>query len=181
LQEIDRAADTMRQIVQDLLLLAHADAGQAGRERIELLVREVLERAIAQTARKDSAPVRLHISDETLAVPANEGELARLFSNLLDNARRATPPEGQITVTAAREADQIVMRVADTGIGIAPQHLPHLAERFYRIDTARARLDGGTGLGLSICKSIVDAHGGTLSFQSTPGKGTTVTVSLPAN
>jgi two-component system phosphate regulon sensor histidine kinase PhoR len=70
--------------------------------------------------------------------------------------------------------------IRDTGEGISPDHLPHLGERFYRVDTARQRTLGGTGLGLAICKSIVQAHGGVLEFQSTLGKGTTVTVTLPA-
>ena len=74
-----------------------------------------------------------------------------------------------------------VITVADTGVGIAPEHLAHLGERFYRVDSARARRDGGSGLGLSICRSIVEAHGGTLAFASVPGVGTTVTVTLPAD
>ena len=71
------------------------------------------------------------------------------------------------------------MRVRDSGAGIAPEHLPHVCERFYRVDAARARARGGTGLGLAICKSIVDAHGGTLEIESEVGRGTTVSVTLP--
>ena len=70
--------------------------------------------------------------------------------------------------------------MADNGIGIAPEHLPHLCERFYRVDSARSRPDGGTGLGLAICQSIAEAHGGTLEITSAVGKGTTITVALPA-
>jgi two-component system phosphate regulon sensor histidine kinase PhoR len=69
--------------------------------------------------------------------------------------------------------------VKDTGEGIAPEHLPHLGERFYRVDTARSRAQGGFGLGLAICKSILQEHGGTLAIESEPGRGTTVTVRLP--
>jgi signal transduction histidine kinase len=178
-QEIDAAADTMSQLVQDLLLLARSDSGQMGRDRKELLVREVLERAAAQARHAGSAPITLTIEPEPLTVTGNEAELVRLFRNLLDNAARHTPAEGRITVTARASQEQLVVAVADTGTGIAPEHLPHLGERFYRVDFARARPDGGTGLGLSICKGIVEAHQGTMTFESAPGQGTTVYVHLP--
>ncbi|HZT41637.1 MAG TPA: HAMP domain-containing sensor histidine kinase [Chthonomonadaceae bacterium] len=180
LQEIDGAADTMSRLVQDLLLLARSDEGQLGKDRIELLLQEVLERAIANVAKCQGAPITLQIAGESPRAMGNEAELTRLFSNLLDNAVHYTPQNGKITVTARREGASALVTVADTGIGIAPEHLPHLGERFYRVDPSRTHQDGGTGLGLSICKSIVEAHGGTLTFTSTPGKGTVVTVTLPA-
>lgn len=179
-REIDKAADTMMGLVGDLLLLARSDEGQLGKNRIELLLREVLERAIADVAPPPRAAVRLCVADETLSVMGNETELARLFSNLLDNAARHTLPDGEIIVTARRDGKNAIVAVADTGIGIAAQHLPHLGERFYRVDDARARAAGGTGLGLSICRGIVEAYGGTLTFASELGCGTTVMVSLPA-
>lgn len=99
---------------------------------------------------------------------------------MLDNAARHTLPDGEIIVTARRDGKNAIVAVADTGIGIAAQHLPHLGERFYRVDDARARAAGGTGLGLSICRGIVEAYGGNLDCQSAPGVGTTVTVVLAA-
>jgi signal transduction histidine kinase len=169
MQDIDRAADSMQRLVQDLLLLARSDSGQLARDQVELLVRDILTRAI-----------RLSVADETLSVCGTEDELVRLFGNLLTNAVRHTPPEGRITVEAKRQGLRAIISIADTGAGIAPEHLPHLGERFYRVDSSRARLDGGTGLGLSICRGIAEAHGGTMTFQSAPGVGTTVRVSLPA-
>jgi signal transduction histidine kinase len=179
MQEIDRAADAMRHLVQDLLLLARSDSGQLARDPVELLLREVLEQAVAAVA-PHAAAIRLTVSDDTLAVTGNEDELARVFTNLLDNAVHATPLGGTIAVTARCEDGIAVVTVADTGAGIAPQHLPHLGERFYRVDSARARAGGGTGLGLSICRSILDAHGGGMTFTSAIGKGTTVLITLPA-
>ncbi len=176
--EIGVAAETMSRLVRDLILLAQSDSGRLGQGRIELLVREVLDGALCRLPRPEAA-VCLNIEDEALSVPGNEEELVRLFTNLLTNAARHTPPEGRITLAARREGGQVVVTVADTGDGIAPEHLPHLGERFYRVDSARARLDGGTGLGLSIARSIVEAHGGTLTFASALGEGTTVTVTLP--
>lgn len=179
LAEIDAAAGTMARLVGDLLLLARSDDGHLGRTRIELLVREVLERAARRGSRAHTAPIRLDIPDSELSVTGSEDELVRLFANLLDNAARHTPPDGRITVSACRDQNTVVVTVADTGEGIAARHLPHLGERFYRVDEARARADGGTGLGLSICRGIAEAHGGALAFESTPGQGTTVRVTLP--
>ena len=183
LRDIDRAADAMSHLVQDLLLLARSDGGQMGRNPIELPVREILERAIADLPRAGSggsaAPIALDGEDPALCVMGNEAELARLFSNLLENAARYTPPEGQIRVSARVEGESVLVRVSDTGIGIEPEHLLHLGQRFYRVDASRARPDGGSGLGLSICKSIVEAHRGSMTIESVVGEGTTVCVFLP--
>jgi signal transduction histidine kinase len=116
-----------------------------------------------------------------IRVRGNEEELVRLFSNLLANAKRHTPADGVVALTAKRVGRDVVVSIRDSGVGIAPEHLPHLGERFYRVDTARSRNDGGTGLGLSICKSIALAHKGTMRIESTVGIGTTVIVSLPVD
>ena len=177
--EIGMAAETMSRLVRDLILLAQSDAGRLGQDQIELLLREVLERAVSCVPRLDAAAVCLILEDEALSTRGNEEELVRLFTNLLTNAARHTPPAGRITLTARHEGGAAVVSVTDTGDGIAPEHLMHLGERFYRVDSARARLDGGTGLGLSIARSIAEAHEGTLAFASVLGEGTTVTVTLP--
>ncbi len=179
LQEIDVAANTMSQLVQDLLLLARSDGGQLGRGRIDLPLREVLEQALNQTARDTDAPTIQLSAPGDLRVTGNETELIRLFRNLLDNAFRHTPSGGAVTVEAEPTGPQVSVTVTDTGIGIAPEHLAHLGERFYRIDDSRSRPSGGTGLGLSICRGIVEAHGGTITFQSRVGVGTSVRVTLP--
>ena len=179
LQEIDRAADSMSHLVQDLLLLARSDGGQLGRNPINLLLRELLERAISAASVHSGAKAVLTVEDEGLCISGNETELIRLFANLVENAIRYTPETGSVSVNACRENGQVLVTIADTGIGIAPEHLPHLGERFYRADTSRTRPTGGTGLGLSICKGIAQAHGGTLAFTSVVGKGTTVVVRLP--
>lgn len=180
LGDIDSAATAMSGLVNDLLLLARSDGGQLGRNRIALPMREAVERALALIPRdkNSTAAIQVQIPDAALAVFGNEAEIVRLFTNLLGNAVKYTPPEGCITVTAAA-GDMVRVTIADTGPGIAPEHLAHLGERFYRVETSRARAEGGTGLGLSICKGIVDAHGGTIAFQSKLGVGTRVTVSLP--
>jgi signal transduction histidine kinase len=105
--------------------------------------------------------------------------LTRLLVNLLSNAVRHTPSTGEVRVSARIEDRGVVLTVSDTGEGIPPEHLPHVCERFYRVDAARARADGGTGLGLAICETIVNAHGGTMTVESEGGVGTTVSVRLP--
>ncbi|MBC8139217.1 MAG: HAMP domain-containing protein [Fibrella sp.] len=175
LTQINQASTTMAKLVQDLLILARSDSEQMGQNRIDLLVGEIFAHAL-QNVPHPAHTVVLDVADPHLTVRGNEGELTRLVTNLLDNAVRYTPPGGTITLSAHEENSDTVLRVADTGIGIAPEHLAHIGERFYRVDAARARADGGTGLGLSICRSIAAAHNGTLEIASTPGIGTVVTV-----
>src|SRR5262249_17300067 len=101
--------------------------------------------------------------------------------NLLDNAIKYTPEGGSVEVTTARRRQLAVVTVRDTGIGIAAEHLPRIFDRFYRVDKARTRAEGGTGLGLSIVRSIISAHDGDIELTSTPGIGTTCTVTLPTD
>jgi signal transduction histidine kinase len=181
----DRAADATTRIVQDLLLLARADAGQLRPEappagmRRPTPIREVLDSAAEAFRGPAIAPIRIELPDPSPAVPGDRSQLVRLFSNLLENAVRHTPPDGRIVVSVAEQPPGLVVRVADTGEGISPEHLPHVCERFYRVDAARTRRQGGTGLGLAICASMVEAHGGSLAIDSVVGRGTTVTVRLP--
>lgn len=126
---------------------------------------------------------RIRLTVEARPVPSVQGDagrLTQLLINLLDNALAHTPPEGRIAVRLKPVAGQVRLEVEDTGSGIAPEHLPRLFERFYRADPARARESGGTGLGLAIVKEIAEAHGGTITVESTLGKGTLFTITLPA-
>jgi signal transduction histidine kinase len=176
----DQAADAMGRIVQDLLLLARADAGQLTLRFAPTRVEEALEHAAARLEGHPGAPIRCEPLTQPLPVNGDLDHLTRLVVNLLENAVRHTPSHGEVRMTARREAADVVIRISDTGEGIPPEHLPHVCERFYRVDASRTRADGGTGLGLAICQSIVQAHGGTLTLHSTPGQGTTVEVRLPA-
>jgi signal transduction histidine kinase len=117
---------------------------------------------------------------ESYTVLADPDRIAQVLDNLLDNAIRYSPPDGEVTVTISREADQVACRVADAGPGIPAQHLPFIFERFYRANQARGRTEGGSGLGLSIVRGLVLAHGGRTAASSIEGQGTTVTFWLPA-
>ena len=104
--------------------------------------------------------------------------LKRMLANLIDNAIRYTPEDGTITLSLFRDDGWACLEVADNGIGIAPEHLPHIFDRFYRVDKARSRSKGGTGLGLAIVKRIAEQHGGKVTVASEPNEGSTFTVWL---
>jgi signal transduction histidine kinase len=119
---------------------------------------------------------------ESTSVPPILGDaqwLKQALINLLDNSLRYTPPGGMVTVRLHHSDGHVLIAVRDTGHGIEPEHLPHLFDHFYRTDKARARDSGGTGLGLAIVKGIVEAHGGTVSVESQPGKGSVFTLRFP--
>src|SRR5205823_9705899 len=113
-------------------------------------------------------------------IPGDEDQLRRLLFNLLENAIKFTPAQGTVTVETTRADAEARIVVADSGIGIPPEHLPHVFQRFYRFDPARGRDPGGTGLALAIARSITEAHGGAIAIESTVGMGTRVILTLPA-
>ena len=181
MEDIDQVSNSMVELVGDLLLLSRSDAGQLGRNAAELRVCDVAEKAVANVkmAQPECAPITIKIADESLHLYGNEGEIVRLLTNLVGNAARYTPLEGRIQVVAADQEGWLRVRISDTGGGIPAEHLAHLGERFYRVDSSRARPEGGTGLGISICKGIVEAHQGTMEIQSIVGVGTQVTLLMP--
>ena len=176
----NKAADYMNKLVQDMLLLARSDSGQLAMEMQQITLADLCAGVISLFQQQEPliAPVRCNIPPG-LSLRGDEHHLHRLLTNLLENALRHTPAEGSVTLSARVEEDIVVLQIADTGEGIAAEHLPHLSERFYRVDSARSRQQGGSGLGLAIVQSIVDAHRGSIHFASVPGEGTTVTVRLP--
>ncbi len=111
---------------------------------------------------------------------ADPERLGQVLGNLLDNALRHTPGGGRVEVTAGHRHELLVIEVTDTGDGIAAEHLPHLFERFYRVDAARDRAHGGAGIGLAIAKALVEAQRGHITARSDgPGTGSTFTIALP--
>jgi signal transduction histidine kinase len=179
LETIGRSAAAMTRIVQDLLLLAHSDAGELLPERRSVSVADVLALAREALSARPGLPQVTISAPPKLEVYGDPDSLVRLFVNLFDNAARHTSPDGRITITACVIGEWVEVIVEDTGVGIAPEHLPHLGERFYRVDSARARAHGGTGLGLAICRSIAEAHEGSMTIESEWGQGTSVHVRLP--
>ncbi|MCE5313778.1 MAG: ATP-binding protein [Armatimonadota bacterium] len=181
LTNIDQSADTMSRLVQDLLLLARSDGGQLSRDFQAVDPRKLFEQAAATVRRSENdAKVRIDAPQSAGMIYGDPEHLNRLVINLLENALRYTPSGGEVLLQASGNGDSVALTVSDTGEGIAAEHLPHLCERFYRVDQARAKRSGGSGLGLAICRSIVDAHSGSMVIESVVGQGTRVIITLPA-
>jgi histidine kinase len=108
------------------------------------------------------------------------GRIGQVLMNLLGNALQYTPAGGTVTISALQEKSYVLIRIVDTGVGIAPEDLPHIFERFYRADRSRSRSSGGSGIGLTIAKLLAEAHGGFIRAESAGlGKGSTFTLGLP--
>lgn len=172
----------MSKLVHNLLFLARSDAN-AERLTIENLnLSELIEGIVSELvpiAENHRLTLKI-IKNEPSYIRGDQTRIIQLFYNLIDNAIKYTPSGGKVEISIENSGKFIKTSVKDTGIGIPKEHLPHIFERFYRVDRARARKSGGSGLGLSICKWIVNAHGGKIEVESQEGKGTTFTVWLPA-
>lgn len=184
LDAIISESDRMTRMVSNLLLLSQADSGQLPMkvEPLDLgpLVAEV-ERAgrMLSESRHSRVTVTAKVGD-ALLVEGDRDRLKQVLLNLIDNGIKHTPDGGAVAIEAVAVDDSIKLLVSDTGIGIPAADLPHVFDRFYRVDKARSRAQGGAGLGLAIVKSIVEAHGGRIEARSESGRGTTFIVSLPA-
>lgn len=170
-------------LVEDLRLLSLADAGQITLAIDDVDAEAAVERAVraaAARARLLGIDLRAESPAEPLAAAADPQRLAQILSNLIENALRYTPAGGQVAVHAhAEQPALVVFEVRDTGPGIPPDELPHIFDRFYRADRARARETGGSGLGLAIVQRLVELHGGRIWVTSAPGRGATFHVALP--
>jgi heavy metal sensor kinase len=173
----------MSRIVEDLLTLARAEAGQItiGKEPVNLneLIQELYEDAVILSSSKQLI-VEL-VKNEPVVVQGDRVRLRQLFRALITNAVQYTDPGGKVSITCEVEEGNVSIDVEDTGIGIPPESLDKVFQRFFRVEEARSRVRGGSGLGLSVAKWITEAHNGTISVVSTPGKGSRFTVRLPVS
>ena len=180
LETISQEAGHMTKIIEQLLTLARSDAGveKMSFEKVNLSkLLSDLTSDINVLCHDKGLSLKLD-ADNNVSVKGDAGKLRRLFLNVLDNAIRYTPGGGVISVTLSNEGQTALVTIKDTGIGIPQKHIPHIFDRFYRVDKARSRAEGGSGLGLAICKYIVEAHGGEISVESVVGKGTTFYIKL---
>ena len=175
--------DRLTQMLNDLLVLSRSDLGEEkimyAAVDLSSLIRHLGE---FMEALADARGIRfVYAVDDGVTVYGNKIMIERLSSNILDNAIKYSFDEKPIHIMLTREGGQAKIVITNTGIGIPAESLPHIFDRFYRVDKARSREHGGTGLGLSISKMIVDAHHGTITIQSEEGKETAVTILLPLN
>jgi two-component system phosphate regulon sensor histidine kinase PhoR len=181
---IEAEARRMLRIVEDLMSLSRieADRFRAPDEKVDLgeVARIAIENAAPLLVRRD-CKIEAQIQSGIPQISGDFGQLLQLADNLIGNAIRygCNDISRSVEVTVRADGSRVQLVVGDQGDGIAPDHLPRLTERFYRIDPARSRESGGTGLGLAIVKHIVERHRGTLDIDSAPGRGTKVSVSLP--
>lgn len=181
-QVIHDESDRLGRLVQELLDLAKLDAGQAGISRGPLDLSAILSASVERIRlRAEQQQVTVEWQPASLPTLVGDGDrLAQVFSNLLDNAVKHTPLAGKVRLSAESEAGWITIHVDDSGQGIPAEELPRIFERFYQVDKSRAGGGSrGAGLGLAISREIVQAHGGTLTVQSIPGRGSRFSVRLP--
>ena len=177
-------ADRMRRLVDDLLMLSRIEQHEHARPdaAVDLLrvLRSVLDLLQLKAASR-KVVLELAVEPDLPRAVGDADELTIVFQNLIDNAIKYARPGTAVRVTARPVGDdRVAVAVRDEGDGIPAVHLPRLTERFYRVDAARSRQLGGTGLGLAIVKHVVNRHRGRLDIQSTQGRGSTFTVTLPA-
>ncbi len=171
----------MSSIIENLLALAKADVARPHTDFNDVWLRPIIQELFEDSemlAENKHIHVKLGILDDALII-GDAVRLRQLFLNLIDNAIKYTPEQGLVEISLIRENGDAKVRVKDTGMGISPDELPKIFDRFYRVDKARSRELGGSGLGLSISKWIADIHGGIITAESEINKGSVFTVTLP--
>jgi len=177
---LERAISRMDRLIRDLLDVTRMDAGHLTVEPECVSARDIIvdcvetERGLLTSASLD---LQLEVAANLPCVSADRHRLTQILENLIGNAAKFTRPGGRITVAARPDGGEVLFWVQDTGIGIAPEDLPHLFDRFWQVH--REDSHRGLGLGLSIVKGLVEAHGGRIWVESTPNRGTTVFFTLP--
>ena len=179
--EASEEAERMARLVGDLLFLAEQDAHER-MDSAPVALNEVVDEVWQRACTLDAGRHQLALEcNEPAVVLGDRYRLSQMLWNLVDNALRYTNPGGSVRLCLRNHGGVVELAVADTGISIPAEHVPHIFERYYRVDQARSRNESSTGLGLPIVKQVAEAHGGQVRVQSKPGVGTTFTVTLPVS
>jgi two-component system phosphate regulon sensor histidine kinase PhoR len=180
LEQIETEVDSLSLLVTELLELSRIESGRVPLNLVPTrpidIVRPAVERLQLQVDRSGLS-LQVDCREDLPAVMADASRVQQVLVNLLHNAIKFTSPEGEVNVSAIRQEQWVQFTVSDTGIGIAPEDLPRIFERFYKVD--RSRASSGTGLGLAIARHLVEAHGGRIWAESEPGKGSTFYFTIP--
>ena len=172
----------MQRLVDDLMSLSRIEAEKHRAPGDLVALAGLVEEAVEVVKATDPAAagrIEIDVTDQLPPAAGDRGQLLQLLHNLIGNALKYGRSDGAVRITLDRDDEMLRLSISDEGDGIAPEHIPRLTERFYRVDPSRSRGIGGTGLGLSIVKHIVERHRGRLDIASKAGVGTTVTVLLP--
>jgi signal transduction histidine kinase len=182
-EQIYQEADRLQRLVNDLQELSRVEAGALRLELQPLKLAEILKAATIRLERQyaeKGVRLEMDLTPNLPEVQVDADRLSQVLFNLGGNALQYTPAGGQVTISARRKGDEVQVRVKDTGIGIAAEHLSYVFDRFYRADRSRARVSGGSGIGLTIAKHLVEAHGGRIWVESPgEGKGSSFSFTLP--
>lgn len=183
-QGIYREADRLQRLVNDLQELSRVEAGAYELSLHPVKVSTLIEATVRRLERQfedKAVALETNIAPGLPQVLADEERIEQVLLNLVGNALQYTPSGGKVTISVHHSNGEVQIAVSDTGIGIAPEHLPRLFTRFYRVDKSRSRIGGGSGIGLTIAKHLVEAHGGRIwVYSQGAGKGSTFTFALPA-
>ncbi|GAB4446100.1 MAG: ATP-binding protein [Anaerolineae bacterium] len=182
-QLVYREADRLQRLVNDLQELSRVESGAIALHRQSLPVRGLLEQTVARLRpqfEEKEVTLSLDVAANLPPVLADEDRVGQILLNLVGNALQYTPGGGAVAITAAQAQDRVEINIQDSGIGIPAEHLPHLFDRFYRVDKSRSRAGGGSGIGLTIARHLVEAHSGHIwALSDGPGQGSTFGFSLP--
>lgn len=180
LSKIDEESARMQLLVEDLLALTRAEGARLNTKPMDVLELVLSAKSTVDAAFPDRRVEVIADTPDVAQVNGDPDRLHQVLVNLITNAYKHAGPDAEVTVTVRHNLDRVVIDVADNGCGMEPKDAEHIFERFYRADSSRNRATGGSGLGLAITKSLVEAHGGTVSVTTAPGEGSTFTISIPS-
>ena len=182
LTRMNQELDNLTQLVNELLELSRLESGRVPLDRQVVspsFLMQAVEDRMKLQAERNGIEFSIDFPETIPDIVADPGRIEQVFTNLVHNAIKFTPPGGKITIHSQSDENQVIFIISDTGIGIAPEMLPRIFERFYKAD--RSRASTGAGLGLSISKHVIESHGGKIWAESEPGNGTTIYFALPSS